>query len=164
MTGNSAKFGLNSFWPMFLQVKTIEIQTAIFGAVVGVLASIATSLISHFLTRKRDVAQRRDQLRAELYGELIDLIVTNEELHAQRTGDFSTPDVEIQKRRLSARHRLRLVATDRTLEAYDRYNHLLRTETEMPRDQWPTDPSEIFEARDELISAMRAELRDWRRA
>ena len=139
-------------------------QTVIFAAAVGVLASVATSLITYLLSRTRDVAQQRDQLRAELYGELIDLVVTNEELHATRTGDFATTDIEMQKRRLKARHRLRLVAKDETIAAYDRYNHLLWTETEMPRDQWPDDPSAVFNARDELISAMRSELRDWRKA
>lgn len=141
-----------------------ELATLVFGAAVGVIASVATSVTTHLLSRNRDVAQRRDQLRADLYGELIDLIVTNEELHARRTGDFSTPDIDIQKRRLRARHRLQLVATDKTIAAYEKYNDLLRTETEMPRDQWPADPSAVYDARDALTSAMRSELRDWRKA
>lgn len=134
-----------------------------FAATIGVIASVATSAVTHLLPRTRDVAHRRDQIRADLYGELIDLIVANEELDANRA-KFSVSGVEIQKRRLRARHRLLLVATDSTIAAYDNYNAVLRADAEVPRDQWPDDRSAVFDARDALVVAMRAELRDWRNA
>ncbi|MDA8746140.1 hypothetical protein N9N28_16060 [Rubripirellula amarantea] len=139
-----------------------ETETVLFAAAVGVLSSIATALVSHFLVRKREVLANRDKLRLRLYTDITDWIVENEELHASRTGDFSTPDIEIQRRRLRIYHRLRLVASSPTLEAYKQYRKLLYTETELPRDQWPSDPSAIFDARDHFVDRLRDDLQTWR--
>ena len=134
----------------------------VFSVALGAGASLVTTIASHWLTRWRQISTARDAMKVELYCDIIHWIVDNEELYANRSGDFQTPSVEAQKRRLRIYHQLRLVATNQTLDAYDQYRSLFYVETELPRDQWSDNASAVSVARDQFVDCLRAELRSWR--
>lgn len=138
------------------------LQTLI-GALIGGL--LATGIIAH-LTQKwieqRERRRKRDQLRLELYLDIVDLVLDNELAIAERGQEGQIPPIELQRSRLRASHRLKLLGSPTVKNAYKKYSRLVFQETAHPIQYRPSDPDEVVHARDTLIAAMANDVQEER--
>ena len=144
------------------------------GAVWNVVANITYILIGSlmgagivaFLTQywagKRERRDRRDNLRLELYQNVVDLVMGNECELAERGFEGKIPPREIQTKRIHIRHRLRLLGSPLVLDAYEKYKELIGQSTENPLEQRPKNPDDVVNAREQLIDAMAREFQEGR--
>jgi len=140
----------------------MEIEDAIAVAVVsaictsalnGVVAASILAFVSHRFAESRDIRGRRDQLRLELYTDLIQLILKNEEELGGRDQTGKPSPIPLQAERLGIRHRLRLLGSTSVNEHYAKYAKLVFRSTNLPMDQWPPR-NDVDLARDELVNTM----------
>lgn len=133
----------------------MTIWNTIAGAFFGSL--FATGIVA-WLTQKwierRERRQRRDELRVELYLEVVDLILNNEVSIAGRGSEGAIPPLELQRKRLRIGHRLKLLGSPSVREAYDDYRRLVFEETVHPIEHRPCDPDEVVQARNRLVDFM----------
>ena len=138
-----------------------SVWTALAAAFFGSL--IATGIVA-FLSQKwtenRERRNRRDELRLELYLEIVDLVLDNELALAQRSADGKIAPIELQTKRIRIAHRLKLLASQCVRDAYEPYRLLVFQETEHSRENWPEDPDEVSDARDNLIDAMAHDMQN----
>ena len=132
-----------------------SLWTSLAGALFG---SLVASGVVGYLTQKwiesRERRNRRDELRLELYLEIVDLVLDNEFEIARRGIEGEIPAVDIQKKRLRISHRLKLLGSQEVREAYREYTQLVFQETARPVEHRPENPNDVVEARDDLIAAM----------
>jgi hypothetical protein len=115
-------------------VLAFAIPDALWGSVTGALLGslIATGIVAYLTQRwieRRELRSRRDDLRLELYLEVIDLVLKNELAIAERGAEGNIPPVKLQTKRLRIGHRLKLLASRPVNEAYNRYRELVFQET-----------------------------------
>ncbi len=125
------------------------------GAFFGSL--IATGIVAR-LTQKwierRERRHRRDELRLELYLEVIGLVVDNEEAIAKCGAEGDIPSLELQRKRLRIGHSLKLLAASEVRDAYDEYRGLVFQETVHRIEHREPNTDEVVQARDRLVDAM----------
>jgi len=128
------------------------------------LGSLFAAAIVAFLTQRlieqRERRAKRDQLRLDLYLDIVDLVLENELAITMSTSGGENPPVELQARRIRASHRLKLLGSARVKEAYRKYSHLVFQETALPRNARPADPEDVVRARDALIAAMANDVQE----
>ena len=129
--------------------------TAFFGSF---LASAIVTFLSQRWIEQRERRLKRDQLCLELYLQVIELILENEQQLAERTQDGSIPPLEIQKMRYKVSHRLKLLGSEAVQRAYADYSKLVFRETTAPISQRVPNPDAVVDAREALIQEMSMHL------
>ena len=124
---------------------------ALFG---GLMASGIVAYLTQRWIEKRERRNRRDDLRLELYLEVVDLVLDNELALAKRGSQGEIPPLELQTKRIRISHHLKLLGSAPVRAAYDKYRKLVFDETAHSREHRPDDPEEVVRARDKLIEAM----------
>ena len=99
-----------------------------------------------------------DDLRLDLYLEIVDLVLDNELLLAQRGAEGDIPPVEIQRKWFRVSHRLKLLGSQSVKDAYHTYYTLVHKETAHPIQFRPEDPNDVVRAREQLIEAMAKDM------
>lgn len=144
-----------SFW----QALVVTLAGALGGALFG---SLMAAWIVGWRTQKwiegRELRNRRDDLRLNLYLEIVDLVLENEELLGRRGSEGEIPPVELQKKWFGVSHRLKLLGSPQVREGYRAYYALVHKEVAHPIQLRPKNPNEVVEARDRLIEAMANDL------
>ncbi|NOX55937.1 MAG: hypothetical protein GXP27_16135 [Planctomycetes bacterium] len=97
-------------------VAALALLDALWGAVAGafcggLLASAIVAYLTQKWIEKRERRNRRDDLRLELYFEVLDLVLANELALAERGSEAQIDRVELQTKRLRISHRLKLLAS-----------------------------------------------------
>lgn len=128
--------------------------TATFGAL---LASVIVAYLTQRLTEKRERRNRRDQLRLDLYVDVVDLVLDNELAIAERGTESTIPPVELQTKRIRISHRLKLLGSQGVREAYDGYRSLVFQETARSIE-FRSKRDEVDAARDKLIELMSRDI------
>jgi hypothetical protein len=125
---------------------------------------LATAIVA-FLTQrwieKRERRDRRDDLRLQLYLNVVDLVMDNEWGLAERGFEGQVPPRDIQTKRIHIRHRLKLLGSPPVLDAYEKYRELVSQSTENPTGQRP-ETSDVVDAREQLFDTMAREFQDGR--
>ena len=140
------------------------IPETVWGSVAGALLGslLATGVVA-YLTQwwieGRELRNRRDQSRLELYLEVIDLVLDNELAIAQRGSEGSIASIELQTQRLRISHRLILLGPQTVNDAYNRYRTLVFQETAHDRLNRPSNPDDVVNARNKLLELMASEVR-----
>lgn len=124
---------------------------AFFGSLV---AAVVVAWFTQKWTAGRERRNRRDNLRLDLYLEIVDLVLDNDLALASRTAASSIPPVELQRKWYRVSHRLKLLGSQPVKEVYDAYNSLVFQKTAHPVEFRSRDPKEVVRARDRLIEAM----------
>ena len=127
-------------------------------AIVTLLGGIFIAIINQVLTARRERLSKREQIKLELYVDIVDLIMLNTEVLANRSAEGSTPSIDTQKQRIRISHRLALLASQNVIDAYNEYRKLVFEETEQPLEYRPRNPNEVHDKRDVLIKRMRQDL------
>lgn len=127
-----------------------ELWTALIGTVFGGCVVFLTQK----LTERRERRNRRDELRLDLYLEVVDLVLDNQIALAERGAVGAIAPVELQTKRLRISHRLKLLGSPNVRKAYDAYHHLVFQETAHPIENRPQNPNDVDDARDQLIDLM----------
>ena len=120
----------------------------------GLIASSVVAYLSQNWIEKRERRNRRDDLRLELYLEVVDLVLDNELALAERGAEGTIAPVELQTKRLRISHRLKLLGSQPVRDAYDAYRQSVFQETAHPVENRPKDPDDVVRARDHLIELM----------
>lgn len=129
--------------------------SAFWGAVLGgLVASLIVAYLTQRWIEKRERRNRRDELRLELYLDIVDLILDNERELAERTEEGKTPTVDLQLKRISISHRLMLLGSPHVKEAFKQYRDLIFTRTVPPLGAREASDHQATVARDNLIKAM----------
>jgi len=144
-------------------VLAFAIPDALWGSVTGALLGslIATGIVAYLTQRwieRRELRSRRDDLRLELYLEVIDLVLENELAIAECGAEDTIPAVQLQSKRLRIAHRLKLLASRPVNDAYSKYRNLVFQETAHDIANRPPNPDDVVRARDELIGLMASEV------
>jgi len=124
--------------------------TGVFGVVIA--------LMTQKWMEKRERRSRRDEMKLELYVEVIGLILLNEQALAEAGGEGQHPSLELQKNRVAVSHRLKLLASKPVQEAYCDYDARTFQESVYPVDQRSSNPSDVVKSREALIQAMAADI------
>ena len=132
---------------------------ALAGALGGaIFGSLIAAAIVAWWTQKwiegRERRNRRDDLRLDLYQEIVDIVLDNELILATRGSEGDNPSVELQRKWFRVSHRLKLLGSKSVKEAYQTYSILVFQEAAHPIQFRPRDPNEVVRARDRLIDAM----------
>jgi hypothetical protein len=130
------------------------------GAFFGSL--IATGIVARFTQKwieHRERRHRRDELRLELYLEVVDLVPHNEVFIAELSSESASTPIELQQKRLRIGHRLKLLGSPAVREAYDNYNRLVYETTDHPVEHRPRS-DEVVRARDRLVDAMAKDVQE----
>ena len=140
------------------------ISDAVLGSVSGALCGglIAGGVVGYLTQRwieRRELRNRRDSLRLDLYQDVIDLVLENELTIAQRSAKGEIPPADLQAERLRILHRLKLLASTPVNNAYNEYNKLVFQTTTQDIKYRPQDPDDVVRARDNLIAQMTSEVR-----
>jgi hypothetical protein len=135
------------------------IPDAAWGAIAGAFfgSLIAGGIIANWTQHwieNRERRNRRDDLRLDLYVEVVDLVLDNEVALAERGAEGLTAPLELQTKRLGIFYRLKLLGSQPVQNAYDTYRLLVFKETAHPIKHRPPDPEEVTRARDKLIELM----------
>jgi hypothetical protein len=110
---------------------------------------------------QRERSKKRDDLRLELYLEVVDLILENELAMASRGQGSNFVPVELQMKQLRASHRLKLLGSPRVKEAYKSYRHLVCKSIDPdPSECGPPIHHKVDDLREALISEMAHDLQD----
>ncbi len=119
-------------------------------------------VLGAFFTQKwieaRERRNRRDELRLELYLEVVDLVLNNELAIAERGTESSIPKVDLQTKRLRTSHKLKLLGSKAVQADYKIYGDLVFQETSLPVQDRPKDPGEVVRIRDRLIELMAKDI------
>jgi len=126
----------------------------------GALAGCIVAWLTQRFIERRERRTRRDELRLELYLDVVDLILKDERALAEQGARGQIPPAELQTDRLRIRHRLELLASPPAREAYKSYHHLVFVETAHDLKDRPADPDEVTRARDRLIATMVDDVQD----
>ena len=118
--------------------------------------------LTQVLIQRRERRGRRDDLRRDLYLDIVDLVLDNELVIAESGMEGKLPPPKIQSKRIRAAHRLKLIGSKRVREAYDEYDRLVFQETAQPLQFRSKDPHEVVRAREALIAAMAADVQETR--
>jgi hypothetical protein len=136
---------------MSSQQIVLVVITAASGAVLnGIVAAGVMAFATHWLAGRRDKHSRRDQLRLELYNDLIGLILKNEIAIANRGGDGRLPPAELQAEQISFIYRFRLLSPKNIQETYETYKHLIFQSLAQDPVYRP-DRGAVDKARDKLL-------------
>jgi hypothetical protein len=140
-----------SIWETLAGVLAGALGGALFGSLIaaGIVAWWTQKWIEG-----RERRNRRDDLRLDLYQEIVDLVLDNDELLARRSAEGENPPVELQKKWFRVSHRLKLLGSQPVKEAYHAYYMLVYKETAHAIQFRPRDPNDVVRARDQLIEAM----------
>jgi hypothetical protein len=137
----------------------MEIWNTLAGAFFGSLvATLIVARLTQGWIETRERRNRRDDLRLQLYLDVVDLVLENERAlaHSDATGRF--PPEDLQTRRIHISHRLTLLASPAVQEAYQQYARVVFQETAQDLQFRSKDPHEVVRARDRLIHAMAADM------
>jgi len=142
-----------------------NVPDALWGSLAGALCGslIASAIVAYLTQRwieKRERRNRRDDLRLELYLEVVDLVLDNELAIAERGADGHIAPVEIQTTRLRISHRVKLLGSEPVQDAYGAYRKLVFQETALPIEHRPQNPDDVVDARDRLIDLMADDVQD----
>ncbi len=132
------------------------LAAAFFGSLV---AAATVAFLTQWWTERRERRNRRHDLRLKLYMEIIALVEVNELALAEKGAGGCIPPAEIQAKRIGARHRLKLLGTQSALDAYEKYNRLVRKALEESVGSRPAN-DEICSAREHLIDVMASVAQD----
>lgn len=128
------------------------------GIVCSLFAAVIVVYLTQKLIEKRERRNRRNDLRLDLYRDIVALVLDDERGLAERGSDGQIPPVELQTKRIRVFHLLKLLGSQAVRDAYDKYRKLVFQETEYSLEYRPKDPDEVVRARDELIEAMAKEV------
>lgn len=142
-----------------------SVPDALLGSLAGALfGSLIASAIVAYLTQtwieRRERRNRRDDLRLELYLEVVDLVLDNEFAIAERGADGKIAAAELQTKELRISHRLKLLGSEPVQVAYRTYRNLVFQETAHPLEERPRNPNDVVDARDRLIDVMAKDVQD----
>ena len=130
---------------------------ALFG---GLVASAVVAYPTQRFIERRERRNRRDELRLELYLEVVDLVLDNELAIAECGAEGDIAPAELQTKRLRISHRLRLLGANSVVSGYDAYCGLVVKETALPIEQRPNNPDDVVQARDNLIEVMAKDVQN----
>lgn len=142
-----------------------EIPDIVWSTLAGSL--MAAGLVAYLTQRwieKRERRDRRDELRLELYVDVVDLVLKNETVLASRSGRVEIPPNDLQTERLRIQHCLKLLASDVVRNAYGEYRKLIDSENAQSIQYRSNNPDghisrdDVDKARDILIELMSAEI------
>jgi hypothetical protein len=127
------------------------IAAAFFGSLV---AAAIVAFLTQWWIEKRERRDRRDELRLQLYLDVVDLVLDNQLELATRGIEGKIPPTELQAKQFGIHHRLRLLGPQHVLTTYDEYVLLVFKSTAHPIQDRPSDPEAVTHARERLIDAM----------
>lgn len=129
----------------------------------GLIGSLIVAWLTQTWIAKRELRNRRDNLRLKLYCEIVDLVLDNQLAIDSRGNKGETATIELQRRRFEVFYRLELVGSARVRKAYKAYRGLVFAETASGTLGRPKDPNEVTRARDWLVETMKLDIqKDWR--
>ncbi len=139
----------------------MSIWNTLAGAFFGsLLASGIVGWLTQRWIERRERRKKRDDLRLDLYLDVVDLILNNEIAIAERGAEGQIAPVELQAKRLRISHRLKLLGSASVRQAYKDYSRLVFQETAHPVEHRPPNPDEVVHARDILIEEMASDLQE----
>ena len=136
-----------------------ELWGSIAGALFGGL--VASSIVAYLTQRwieRRELRSRRDDLRLELYLEIVDLVLDNELAIAECGTEGALPPVQLHAKRLRISHRLKLLASRPVIDAYKEYHKLVFQETVHDVAKRPPNPDDVVRAREKLLGLMASDV------
>ena len=144
------------------EIHHMDTWSTVFTGFAAFAGGLAGSLILAGLTQtwiaNRELRNRRDQLRLELYWKIVDLVLDNQFAIDSRGANGETPAKELQRKRFDVSHRLKLIGSERVRKAYQAYSSLVYNETAFDTPDRPKDPNEVTRARDQLVEAMQSDI------
>lgn len=138
----------------FLESLASTMIGALCGALGGLIVAGVVAWRSQLWIEGRERRNRRYDLRLNLYLEIVDLVLENDKLLAQRGAGTSNPSVEIQEKWFRTSHRLALLGSQPVREAYHAYYTLVYQEVVHAIQYRHPDPQEVVRVRNRLIDAM----------
>lgn len=145
-----------NWWQSLIVTVVQAVLAAGFG---GFLAAWMVGSRTQKWIEQRERRNRRDQLRVELYLDVIGWIEKTEAAIAQGDGTGRIMDMEMQRERLNLWARLELLGSAAVKEAYAKYKQLARSQYEDPLERREPHISEkTWDARQYLIQAMAADV------
>jgi hypothetical protein len=124
---------------------------ALFG---GLIASGIVAYLTQQLIEKRERRNRRDELRLDMYLEVVDIILENEQVLGERAAEARIPPIDIQIKRLRILHRLKLLGSLQVQAAYTEYDKLVFQSTVQEIQFRPRNPEDVSQSRDRLVQLM----------
>jgi hypothetical protein len=132
--------------------------SAIFGSLIAAGVAGFVAWRTQKWIEGREQRNRRDDLRLNLYLEIVDLVLDNDLLLSKRTAEGDTPSVEVQRKWYGVTHRLKLLGSQPVRDAYHIYCGLVYKEIDHPIQFRPADPNEVYRARNQLIELMAGDV------
>lgn len=137
----------------------MNLSTVIVGAICGsFLATGAVAYLTQAWTEAREQRNRRYDLMLKVYWSVIKLIADYEFLFASAGHEGGDVPTAIQSRKIQIRHKLRLIASDETLKAYNAFTGSAFKQVAYAVKDRP-GRTETEAVREALIDAMAADLR-----
>jgi hypothetical protein len=124
-------------------------------AIVAGIFAVVGVFVGQRWSEMRERRNRRDELKLELYLEVVPLIIEDQKTIVETDMPRSMPSLEHQGKQHSIRHRLMLLAPDSVLMAYNDYHSEVFKQTTQPDS---TNRHFVTEARERLIKAMRPDI------
>jgi hypothetical protein len=112
-----------------------------------IVGGLRGSWLTQFWIGRRERGQRRDDLRLDLYLEVVDIVLDNELAIAKRGRDAAFPPEELQVKRIRIEHRLKLLGSPQVQAAFRAYSNLVFQETTYPEGYRPADPFLVLRGR-----------------
>ena len=126
----------------------------------GFFGGLIVAYHTQKLIEKRERRNRRDDLRLELYLDVVDLVLDNERELAERSPEGKTASMELQTKRKRISHRLKLLASKIVQDAYKAYHELMVQETEYSVKDRPKNIAGVHRAQDQLIKLMAKDVQN----
>ena len=133
------------------------VVNAVCGAFFGsLLASASVNWLTQRWIERREARAKRDELRLELYLEIVDRVVANEERRAKWSGKPESEPIESQQNSIRLRHRLVLLGSSAALATFTTYEMRLFKRLCCNDGEAPDG---IDVARDALIRTLQCDIR-----
>jgi hypothetical protein len=135
-----------------------NIPDTILGPVISaLLGALIGGIISGYFTQKwiekRELRDRRDNMRLNLYLKVINLILKNKKEIGQSQSTTSIPSLDIQLQRLKIKHCLKLLAPNDLYVTFEKYDNLVFQKTAQDIQFRPAS-YEVAKAEDDLLEKM----------